>query len=270
MKTKDIFSIGEFAMFARTTRDTLVYYDKIGLLSPTTRGDNNYRYYSIEHLALFNLIRTSQTLGMTLDEIKQLRDNRTPEIMDVLLNNQIGKINDEIDKWVRARKLIHLLKSTIQSHLNMDETEISIKSYPVEAIVLGELNDYSGDRNDYDALLSFYYNIHGKYPDMDLNYPVWAMFSEERIKNRDWKWPDRYYFYNPDGHDKKPAALYAVGYTRGGYGQSHDLYMRMLDYIDASGHEICGAAYEEYPLNELCIKDDSNYLMRVMITVCKK
>jgi len=102
-----------------------------------------------------------------------------------------------------------------------------------------------------------------------MNYPVWAMFSEYRIKNRDWKWSDRYYFFNPEGHDKKPAALYAVGYTRGGYGQSHELYTCMLDYIDANGYEICGPAYEEYPLNEICVTDDNNYLMRVMITVCK-
>jgi len=270
MDTKNIFTIGEFAEFARTTRDTLVHYDKIGLLSPTIRGENNYRYYSVEHLAMFNLIRTSRTLGMSLDEIKRLRENRTPEIMDELLYAQIGKINDEIDKWVSARKLIHLFRSNIHAHVNIDETEISIKECPVEAIVLGELNDYSGGRNDYDALLSFYHDMHRKYPEMDLNYPVWAMFSEDRIKAGDWKWPDRYYFYNPDGHDKKPAALYAVGYTRGGYGQSHELYTRILDYIERSGYEICGAAYEEYPLNEICVTDDSNYLMRIMITVRKK
>jgi len=75
--------------------------------------------------------------------------------MDELLYTQIGKINDKIDKWVSAWKLIHLFRSNIHSHVNIDETEISIKEYPVEAIVLGELNDYSGGRNDYDALLSF-------------------------------------------------------------------------------------------------------------------
>jgi len=247
-----------------------VHYDRIGLLSPVIRGENNYRYYSIEHLSMFNLIRTFQTLGMSLHEIKRLQDNRTPDLMDAVLDNQIGKINDEIDKWVRARKLVHFFKSAIHSHVDINEGEISIKPCPVEAIVLGELNDYSGNRNDYDALSSFFCDISKKYPDMDMNYPVWAMFSKDRILSRDWKWPDRYYFANPDGHDKKPAETYAVGYTRGGYGQSHGLYTRMLDYIEAAGYEICGPAYEEYPLNEICVKDAENYLMRVMITVQKK
>ncbi len=95
------------------------------------------------------------------------------------------------------------------------------------------------------------------------------MFSEERVKSGDLKWPDRYYFYNPSGEDERPAGLYAVGYTRGGYGQSNGLYQRMADYIKAQGFTICGDSYEEYPLNELSVKDDTNYLIRVLTTVCE-
>ncbi|MCL2140386.1 MAG: hypothetical protein FWH42_01720 [Dehalococcoidia bacterium] len=109
-----------------------------------------------------------------------------------------------------------------------------------------------------------------KYKTLDMNYPVWGVFSEERIKRGDWKWPNKYYFYNPEGRDTRPAALYAVGYTRGRYGQSDALYKRLLSYIDSNGFEICGDAYEEYPLNEVCVSDENNYLMRVMITVRAK
>jgi effector-binding domain-containing protein len=109
-----------------------------------------------------------------------------------------------------------------------------------------------------------------KFPDMDLNYPVWGTFSEERIKRGDWVWPDRYYFYNPEGHDRKPAALYAIGYARGGYGKTGGLYDRMMDYINRNGLEICGDTYEEYPLNEVCITEDKDYLIRTMITVREK
>ena len=102
-----------------------------------------------------------------------------------------------------------------------------------------------------------------------MNFSVWGTFSKERIKRRDWRWPDRYYFNDPDGKDEKPAAFYVVGYRRGGYGQSTELYERLLDYIDTNGLTICGPSFEEYPLNEICTPDDSNYLMRIMITVDK-
>jgi DNA-binding transcriptional MerR regulator/effector-binding domain-containing protein len=265
------FTVNEFAKLARTTRNTLHHYDAIGLLSPISRSENsNYRYYSIGQLADINMIRTLQALGMPLSEIKTQKDRRTPERMEELFTQLLDKINKKIDEWVRAQKLLFTLRKSILSASNVNEDAITIQFLPAEAIVLGNLNDYSRGRNDYNALVSFYNNISEKWPNLDLNYPVWAIFSEERIKHGDWVWPERYYFYNPEGRYKRPAALYAIGYTRGGYGQSDELYHRMLDFIDKNGFEICGDTYEEYPLNEVCVSNDSNYLMRVMITVREK
>ena len=270
MNKKEIFSVHDFAKFARTTRDTLLYYDKIGLLSPVARGDNNYRFYSHGQLGVINLIRTFKSLGMPLAEIKRLKNNRSPDLADQLLGNQLSRINEEIEDLVRARKLLKLLKETIHSHLDVDETAITVQFLPERSIVLGGQNDYSGGKNDYDALFAFYSDCHEKYPDLDLNYPVWALFSEERIRRRDWIWPDRYYFAGIEGYDKIPAAQCAVGYARGGYGEGHDLFVRLLDYVDAKGLEICGPAYQEYPLNEICVLEEEDYLIRVTLPVKRR
>ena len=267
MRRKETFSVAEFAEFSRTTRDTLIYYDKIGLLKPESRGENDYRFYSSAQLSIVNLIRTCQSLGMTLAEIKLLKAERTPESLDEHLERQIKLIDEKIDDWARARKLLFTLKKTIHSALIVNEDLISIQFMPAEAIILGEENDYSNGRGDYDALYSFYRACSEKYPGLDMNYPVWGMFSQERIEKGDWVWPDRYYFYNPEGHDQKAAAVYAIGFARGGYGHSGGLYDRMIDYIGKNGFEICGPAYEEYLLNEVSTVNDEDYLMRVMIAV---
>jgi len=264
---KKRFSVAEFAQFARTTRDTLLYYDKIGLLQPESREKNNYRIYSTGQLAIVNFIRTCQSLGMTLADIRRMEATRTPELMDELLSQQIERINGAMEEWDRARKLLTVLKKNIHSVLHVDEKAITVQRMPEEAVVFGGLNDYSGGQTDYDALFVFYRSCKEKYPDMDLNYPVWGEFSLERIRRRDWHWPDRYYFYNPEGHDRKPAALYAIGYMRGGYGHCGDLFERMLAHIGTSDFELCGPAYVEYPLNEFCVTEEKNFLMRMMITV---
>ena len=270
MKKGGFFSVNEFAKMSRIPKDTLLYYDRIGLLPPEERGDNKYRYYSILLLATVNMIRTLQRLGMSLEEIKLLKDRRTPQLAGEVLPRQIEKIDKKINDWVRSRKLLLTLIKIINDASNVDESAITIQFLPAEAIVLGGVNDYSRGRDGYDALLSFYNDVSDKYPDMDTNFPVWAIFSGDRIKRGDWVNPDRYYFYNPDGYDRKPAALYAIGYTRGGYGQCGEVYVRMLDYIDRHGFEICGDVYEEYPLNEICVAENGNYLVRVMIVVRAK
>ena len=270
MREEKAFSISDFAKFSRITRDALLFYDKIGLLPPASREGNNYRLYSTGQLAVVNVIRTLQSLGMTLSEIKEFQDHRTPDSIRSLFERQITMIDKKIDDWLRARKLLKFLMQTIDTASHADETKITVEHIPEKEIILGEQNDYSNGRSNYDALFDFYMDMSRKHPDLDLNYPVWGMFSQERIKQRDWTWPDRYYFRNPEGFDRKPAGLYAIGYARGGYGQNDDLCNCVLDYIDANGYEISGPAYMEYPLNEISVAENTNYLACVMITVRKK
>jgi DNA-binding transcriptional MerR regulator len=269
MKDTNFLSISDFAKLSRLTRAALLHYDRIGLLSPLSRGDNQYRYYSIGQISTVNVIRTLQKLGMSLNEIKYLKEQRTPENTREMLIIQTKNIDAQIDSWINARNILVMLKNIIDEALSVKEESIVIQTMPVKAIIQGELNDYSNGKTDYHALAEFYDDISNKYPDADLNYPVWAIFSEERMRNRDWKWPDRYYFNNPKGFDKKPSALYAIGYMRTGYGNHDALYDKMVKYIDENGYEICGNTYEEYLLNEFCISDESNYLVQVMITVRK-
>jgi DNA-binding transcriptional MerR regulator len=264
-----LYSVSSFARLCRTSLTTLHHYDKLGLLSPVSRGENNYRFYSLSQIAHMNMIRTLQRLGVPLSTIKEISNKRTPELTKELLTQQIDIIDRKTQDMNHSRKLLFTLLKSIQSGLDADQDNITIQFLPSETIFLGRENDYSKGQNAYDALFEFYESIYDR-ADVDLIYPVWGLFKKERILRGDWHKPDRYYLYFPDGHDQRPAALYAVGYTRAGYGQGGELYRRMIKYIDKNGFEICGDSYEEYPLNEISIADDTNYLMRVMITVREK
>lgn len=114
MAGNKLFSLGDFLKFSRTTRDRLHHYDKIGLLPPAVRGKNKFRYYSSGQMPVINLIRTLLELGMTLDEIKRLRDLRTPERMDDMLTQQMEKIDKKVMDWLRARQLLSTLQASIR------------------------------------------------------------------------------------------------------------------------------------------------------------
>jgi len=264
------FSISEFAKYSLLTRDTLLHYDRIGLLQPAIRGENNYRYYSDSQISVATYIRTLQKLGMSLDDIKDLKDRRTPELAEVELERHLDWIDEKIDDWIRARNLLLKLQKTLLAVKNIDESVISVQFMPAEAIILGELNDYSQGRTTLDVVYSYYDDIRQKFPNLELNYFVGAAFSEDRIKNRDWIGADRYYMYHQDGYDMRPASLYAIGYIRSGYVGGKEIYNKLIDYIETNGFEICGCAYEECLLNEVFIIEPDNYLKRVMIRVREK
>jgi MerR family transcriptional regulator, copper efflux regulator len=52
------------------SRDTLRYYEKLGLISPPRRLANGYRDYEAHALQELSFIRKGQSLGFTLAEIK--------------------------------------------------------------------------------------------------------------------------------------------------------------------------------------------------------
>lgn len=267
MPSKGIFTVGEFANVSRTTRERLINYDKLGLLSPHWRGDNNYRYYSSDQLALITLICAQMDFNVPLAKIKRSKDQRTPEGTAAMLGQLCGRMEEKIRDMHSARQLIVTLKETIEAVSGIDEREITVRRLDAAPIVLGRVNDFSHGKNDYDALRAFYDDLREMPADINPGYPVWGLFSERRVKEGDWVFPDRYYFYSPTGRQARPGGRYAIGYARGGYGQTDALYKRILGYIRHNGLEICGDIYEEYPLNEVCVADDTNYLIRLMIPV---
>ncbi|MDR2893325.1 MAG: MerR family transcriptional regulator [Deltaproteobacteria bacterium] len=270
MSGNGLFSVQEFARLLDITSETLRHYDRIGLLSPEYRGENNYRYYSIRQMDILRIIRLLQNFGMTLSAIKSMLNNRSIEHINAILATRISTLEKEIDKLNTSRNVLKTFHGMINSIVNIDENSIIEEFVPEEKVIFGDINDYSSSKDDYDAFLHFCRAIKLKYPALDLYCPVGGLFSEDRLRLNDWHWPSRYYFYHPEGDSKRPAGLHVIGYMRSGYGKCGELYMRLLDYIDKNGLEICGNGYEDYLINELCLTDNTKYLVRVMIPVRQK
>jgi DNA-binding transcriptional MerR regulator len=267
MKNGGMLSISELARFARISRTALIHYDHFGLVSPRARGDNNYRYYSHDQITATNVINTLQSLGMSLKEIKVLMNARTPESTVELFFKQGEMLGREIERLRQSRKLLLTLHDMIEKGLSADENVIEARVEDEESIFLGPQIDYSGGKTIEEATLEFYEYCMEREPEMDLNYPVWGLFNEERTKNHDWNGPDRFYFWMPDAPDRKPKGLYVTGYTRGYYGTGDKLYRRIMKFIDDNGFEICGPSWEMYLLNEISVADENSYLMKISIPI---
>jgi hypothetical protein len=166
-----------------------------------------------------------------------------------------------------SQKLLLTLKGIIEEALTVDEHKIETHWAEAESIFLGPQIDYSSGKSIEEATLDFYKYCNRKNKNLDLNYPVWGIYSEKRLKRREWVGPDRFYFKMPDAPDTKPEGLYLTGYTRGNYGQTDALYKKLTEYVKEHDLEISGPAYETYPLNEISIPNPNNYLIRISITV---
>ncbi len=68
----ETIGIGSLAKRAGVGIDTVRYYERAGLLAPSTRLASGYRRYSDLEVARLRFIRRAQALGFTLNEIRDL------------------------------------------------------------------------------------------------------------------------------------------------------------------------------------------------------
>lgn len=66
-----LFQIGEVTKILGITRKTLLVFENAGLLTPAVKDtESGYRYYSADNMTQIRSIRSLQSLGLTLSEIK--------------------------------------------------------------------------------------------------------------------------------------------------------------------------------------------------------
>ena len=74
MAQNDSLKVGAVAKAAGVGAQTLHYYERLGLLEKPKRSAANYRLYSTEAVRRVQFIKKAQSLGLSLEEIKQILD----------------------------------------------------------------------------------------------------------------------------------------------------------------------------------------------------
>ena len=102
---KDMFSIGELAGYQNISKQTLIFYDKIGLFRPAyVDPNNNYRYYEAKQIDYLDTILIMKEMGFSLSEIQEHMKNYTIDTSLVTLRKQLTVIDQQIAHLQLIRK----------------------------------------------------------------------------------------------------------------------------------------------------------------------
>lgn len=118
---KKYYKTGEFAKLANVTERTLRYYDKIGLLKPSSILSNGYRQYTDSDLLKLQKILSLKHLGFSIEEIFPivLEDQNLKESFKM----QIDLIDSRIKHMTAVKDSMESIISTINDK-NIDWTKI--------------------------------------------------------------------------------------------------------------------------------------------------
>ncbi|MEM8862651.1 MAG: MerR family transcriptional regulator, partial [Chloroflexota bacterium] len=79
-----MYTIGDLAKEFKLSRSTLLYYDKIGLLTPSKRTEADYRLYSEAEFVRMSKIALYKKAGLSLDEIAEILNSKEDHLSKIL------------------------------------------------------------------------------------------------------------------------------------------------------------------------------------------
>ncbi len=106
---KEFNSIGQVAKATGVAPTTLRYYEREGILPPTTRNGAGYRLYNAHSVERLQFIRSAQAVGFTLDDIRTLlqldeKDNKSCQAeVQPLLERRLAELDEKMKELKRVR-----------------------------------------------------------------------------------------------------------------------------------------------------------------------
>ena len=170
-----MFTVGEFSQVAQVSKRLLRYYDEIGLLKPVyTDQFTGYRYYSAEQLPQLNRILALKDLGLSLEQIQGILDNKVSvdEIQGMLMLKK-AEIEQELQGELQR---IRNIESRLQALRNAETDQTldvvikqilpqpvlsvrtTIETFDVGMVIFGQIMKALPQKKGYGLFLVIWYS----------------------------------------------------------------------------------------------------------------
>lgn len=137
VETEGMYPISKMASLFDVSRQTLIYYDRIGLFKPAVVNEKGYRFYSPVQIPVLRLICMLRDLGLELEEVDRLvRKASTVELV-ARLQSRIEELNAQIAalEQERASALERLDFYNDVAFWRAAEGKPTLKEFPARFVV---------------------------------------------------------------------------------------------------------------------------------------
>lgn len=265
----------EFADLCGVSKDTLLYYDKIGLFHPAHISENGYRIYSLDQVHTFDLLLMLRDSHVPLKKIKGYLQKRNSEEMLNLLREQSESLGRELQRLQELCRRLEFTTTQVERAIKQYQDEPVFQQWKEEQYVVVPVKQETlNDRkNRMSAVREFLHVCQNQ--GMQGDYLRCAIISKEKLLSGDYtKEFFGMHITTPVDKEipnlsmiKRPKGFYAVSRHYGGYDTLPLAYHKLVQYIQKEGWTICGNAYETELIGYICVQNDADYVIEIAIEV---
>ena len=269
MDHKKYMTTGEFAKRMGVTKNTLYHYDSIGLFSPELVDENEYRYYSVYQMEVFDTIIILKEMGMPLGEIKEFMDHRSPQRLLELFEKEDLQITEQIKRLKRRQQFIRGRKEEIKAIKKIDFSTVSNRYFPRRYYVYGEVTDMTDEgfyKKTNEMISAFERNNY--YQDYDIGYLQTKKDIAAGIYDN--------YTNAVIVTVQKPKGMkcrvleeggYLTAYHKGHWKTIGSVYAKMMEYAEHEKIKLAPLFLETYMIDSLMAKSLEDYVTEISIRI---
>lgn len=268
-----LFSIGELSRLQNISRQTLIFYDKIGLFCPAyVHPETGYRYYSASQLDALDTICMMKKIGFSLEEIKAHMQNYTIDNSLAALKKQLTVIEQQIEDLQmissRVKHRCHELEHVID--IRGRSEQVTVEPFAGAALLVQAVKPpYSLEEVSIATKQCFVRAFHEHLP---VYYQSGAIVPLSRI--RQGRYVEASHVFLPieaaQGTQEVitlPPGRCAITHHTGDYLSIGSAYERILTFCDEKNLTLTSDSYE-FALNDyLSTGDESEYVTKIMFYI---
>lgn len=256
------FTTGEFAKYFGIKKDTLFYYDRLGLFSPIKIATNGYRYYSSQQIDTFWMIEALKKSGISLKQIQAYLDHAEPKNLLDLLEQQLSQIDHQLVELQQLKNdLLTLQQSTAEgSKALLSCPTITKQKWPI----LQFSRTFTAKDTWNDVYSEFCQDI-----DFSPQTPVGSVISQTDLLQENFD-QIKCLFIHKGQYFDHPLQLVMQYYHQGDYASLANAYPILLDQLEQKNYQLIGDAYEEYLIGQLATTDPKQFVTKITIPIKKK
>ena len=266
---KDYYKIGEISKIYGIGRDSLMYYEDIGILKPF-RDKNGYRMYKLSDIWRLNLIKELRSLNFPMKKIKEYLDDRNIESTKEILNKEIILIDEKIEELLSYKQNIMKRLDTINDELR------NLKLYEIDLVYINkrktlELNANITKDEEFDFLIQKLQKDYENRFTILGNNNIGSSFCLDKIKQGIYNEFKSVFCFLED-EEEIYNIIFNEGYYltltyKGEYKNNKHHINKMFKYIEEKGYKIISDPIEIYKIDIHETEDINEFITEIQIPV---